>query len=121
MELLEGLQKLTRHTGYLFPGRDGRLTTVTKQTARVSKRADVSFRFHDIRDAVANFVGDLPGATVDTVKHILGHVTATGATKSYLRARNLPDQRRALEKWADELERVVSGDDETNVLEFRKK
>ena len=120
VELLEALEKLTGHTGYLFPGREGtHLTPVTKQTARVAKRAEVSFRFHDIRDAVANYVGDLPGATVDTVKHILGHVTATGATKSYLRAKNLPDQRRALQKWADYIGRLAAGK-KAKVVAFKR-
>ena len=122
VELLQALQERTGESVYLFPGRfSGHLATVALQTARVRKRSGVSFRFHDIRDAVANYVGDLPGATVDTVKHILGHVTVTGATKSYLRVRNLPDQRRALEKWAAELERIVSWEEsEADVVEFRR-
>lgn len=112
VEILEALRKLApADQRYIFPGsgKEGHLATVQKLKGRISKRAKVDFRFHDIRDAVANFVGNLPGSTTDTVKRVLGHVIAHGATKSYLRVRNLPDQRRALEAWSAHLEKLSTG------------
>jgi hypothetical protein len=60
---------------------------------------------------------------VDTVKRLLGHTLAKGALKHYLRARNLPEQRRVLGWWNDYLDELLiekQEEQQGRVVEFRR-
>ena len=117
---LEAVRALTGHTPFVFVGVTGKpILNPNKAKLRLVKASDVSFRIHDIRRSVATHLARI-GIRSETVSAILGHAIGRSATtRIYERYERLPEKRAALERWADELERIVSGD-ESSVVEFRR-
>ena len=117
LDILMAVHQLSGHTEHVFIGPTGRaLTTIQKAKERIAKRSGVAFQTHDIRHCVASRLVEL-GIDLDTIGAILGHVVGQKVTRIYAHGDRLPRMRRALEAWARELERIVSGR-EGAVVEF---
>ena len=68
------------------------------------------WRLHDLRRLVSTTMHDKLGIQPHIVEHILGHVGHQGGTAGvYNKADYLDERRRALEKWADHIEGIVTG------------
>jgi len=68
------------------------------------------WRLHDLRRLVSTTMHDKLGIQPHIVEHILGHVGHQGGTAGvYNKADYLDERRRALEKWADHVEGIVTG------------
>jgi len=68
------------------------------------------WRLHDLRRLVSTTMHDKLGIQPHIVEHILGHVGhQSGTAGVYNKADYLDERRRALEKWADYVEGIVTG------------
>jgi integrase len=84
--------------------------------------AEVSrWTIHGIRHTVATHLQDSLKVADDVVALILGHRPPglTDADRIYLRGRKLDERRRALERWADWLERTAAAEPERKVVPGR--
>jgi len=80
-----------------------------KAVARVRKNSNVQFRIHDIRRTVATGLAQI-SVTTDVISAVMNHViSGPSATRVYERHHRIPEMRRALDKWALELDRIVTG------------
>jgi integrase len=76
--------------------------------------------FHDIRRTVASNLAKL-GTTVPVVEKVLNHAGGTfgGIVSTYNKYEYLPEERVALQRWADHLEAIVNGKPAQNVVPLR--
>jgi integrase len=83
---------------WVFPGRNGALTTLKKPWAQFIKRTGITdLTFHDLRRSLATAEGDT-GAATEVIQKTLGHVENSAATKIYDRSQRRPEVRQAMKK-----------------------
>jgi integrase len=75
--------------------------------------------FHDLRRTLATGMQRL-GARFEVTEAILNHVSGSrsGIAGIYQRHDWKPEKKAALQAWSDHIERLLSGADETNVVQF---
>lgn len=108
--------------GLVFPSkRGGLLSNWDRETKRLqSVSGTSSWHRHDFRRTVATMLGDL-GFAPHIVSVVLGHAhIADGATAIYARSRYQQEHRQALQALADEVDRLVAGDDNVIRLAGRR-
>ena len=118
-DVLQAVRQLTGNKPYVFVGPTGKpILNPNKAKLRIQDNAGVKYRIHDIRRTVATNLARI-GVRSESVSAILGHAIGRSATtRIYERYERLPEKRAALEKWASELERIVSGVESAAVIEF---
>jgi len=88
----------------LFPG----VATLDRAMPDLRARSGVQFRVHDVRRTVASGLARLE-VPHEVISSILNHtIKGPAATRIYQRHSMIPQMRRALERWAQELERIQS-------------
>ncbi len=117
LRLLRALAAESKTSKYVFPGVEGRpLLNPNKAVARLRHASGVSFRLHDLRRTAATRLAEL-GIARDVISAILGHVQAgPEATRIYDRYHRIPEMRKALERWALELERIQTGGKSADIV-----
>jgi integrase len=96
----------------VFPSKRGRiLSNWDRETKRLHRLSETSeWHRHDLRRAVATLLGDI-GFPPHVVSAVLGHAhIADGATAIYARSRYKREHQEALQALANELDRLVLGD-----------
>ena len=78
---------------------------------------------HDFRRAISTTLHERLGVPPHVVEVILGHVGGhkSGVAGVYNKASYLDERRRALQRWADHIEQLVSGKKPTTVVKLRKR
>ncbi|MCH9649410.1 MAG: integrase arm-type DNA-binding domain-containing protein [Deltaproteobacteria bacterium] len=117
LDLLEELRPITGTSPWVFasPRVNGaRITAVQKAAERVAKQAEVDFVPHDLRRTAASLMASM-GTSRLVVSKILNHVE-TGVTAIYDRYSYDAEKRRALVRWGERLEEILSGTGEDNVV-----
>ena len=97
----------------VFPSKGGGvLSNWDRETKRLHRLSGTSgWHRHDLRRAVATLLGDL-GFAPHVVSVVLGHAhIADGATAVYARSRYQREHREALQALADEIDHLVTGND----------
>jgi len=114
----------------LFPARgnnDNGASGFSKVTAKLRKAVEASlgehindWRLHDLRRTMATGMQRL-GIKLQAVESVLNHVSGSraGIVGVYQRHDYLEEKRHALEAWAAEVDRVVSGGPRGNVVEIK--
>ncbi len=97
----------------------GHIRWLQKMSQRIQKNTGFNFRPHDLRRTCATNlsklgVDDVTIATILNHSWPLRHVTAV-----YNRWERLPEMSRALERWGERLERMVTGRESTKVVKIR--
>lgn len=120
IDVLQTLYPLTGQSEWVFMGPTGaNVQNPQKAVVRVRKNSKVQFRIHDIRRTVATGLAQI-GVTTDVISAVMNHViSGPSATRIYERHHRIPEMRRALDKWARELDRIVMGR-EAEVVPFGK-
>ena len=96
----------------VFPSKGGGvLSNWDRETKRLHRLSGTSgWHRHDLRRAVATLLGDL-GFAPHVVSVVLGHAhIAEGATAVYARSRYQREHCEALQALANEIDRLVTGD-----------
>jgi integrase len=99
--------------------------TRTKHAIDAAMRAELpelpSFVLHDIRRTVATGLQKL-GVRLEVTEAVLNHVGGSrdGIIGVYQTHDYAPEKRVALQRWADHVERIVSGETAANVVEMRR-
>jgi integrase len=112
VDLLRGAGTL-EPDALVFPSKGGGvLSNWDRETTRLHRLSDTSgWHRHDLRRGVATLLGDL-GFAPHIVSVVLGHAhIAEGTTAVYARSRYQREHREALQALADEIDRLVIGDD----------
>lgn len=73
---------------------------------------------HDLRRTAATGMRGL-GVSISDVQAVLGHSRQDVLGRHYDRHDAMPEKRRALTRWAGELERVVAGEADEKVVALR--
>ena len=78
---------------------------------------------HDFRRAISTTLHERLGVPPHVVEVLLGHVGGHkgGVAGIYNRASYLDERRRALQRWADHIEQLVSGKKPATVVKLRKR
>ena len=115
IEVLEHLHELTGEKEYVFnsPKKDGQPLSYFRQVMdRVEEVAELDdFRLHDLRHIVAT---NMQRLKIDFM-HIGKVLNHKGMAKEYIVTSRyidydyLDEKREALQKWSNELERIISG------------
>ncbi|MDR9419500.1 tyrosine-type recombinase/integrase [Gracilimonas sp.] len=115
IEVLERLHELTGEKDYVFnsPKKDGQPLSYFRQVMdRIEKRAELEdFRLHDLRHIVAT---NMQRLKIDFM-HIGKVLNHKGMAKEYIVTSRyidydyLDEKRDALQKWSNELDRIISG------------
>jgi integrase len=111
----EIVDRQPRINKYLFPARTGSGSVTGYHHYKAKLGAVVQFdppiRLHDIRRSVASGLQRL-GVSVELIEQILGHVSGVfrGVVGVYQRHDYGNEKRAALQRWADHIEQIVSGE-----------
>jgi integrase len=122
----------TDNEGYLFPADRDRVKvgnepktphiagrSIAHAMARLRAKCGVEdVVVHDFRRSISTWLGERD-ERIEVIDKILNHQPRGVTAKHYNHARLLPQTRVALQKWADNIERIVSGASErTNVVKI---
>jgi len=108
LRLLTGLREINGNLPNVFAGPTGKtMVTIQKAKDRIAKRAEVSFRTHDLRHCVASGMVRL-GVPTDTISAVLGHSIGQRVTRTYASAPREEQMREALNRWANRLDQIVT-------------
>ena len=115
--IIEKLRPITGETDFVFasPG-GGHIRWLQKMSQRIQKNTEFHFWPHDLRRTCATNLSML-GVDDVTIAKILNHSwPQRHMTAVYNRWDRLPEMKRALERWGQQVERTIKGKDaETNV------
>ena len=116
-KVLQGLYPLAGHSEHVFLGPTGRaIQNPQKAVERLRKNTKIEFRAHDLRRTVATGLARL-GVPHEVISAVLNHVVSgPQATRIYERHGKIPEMRRALDRWARELERIRTGAEKEKVV-----
>ena len=115
--VLKELESLTGESEYVFQGHP---KSLQKMTQRIHKSTGVHFRPHDLRRTCATNLSKL-GIDEITIARILNHsLPSLHMTAIYNRWENLPEMKRALERWGVKLNRIVTGMDPAKIVPFKR-
>ncbi len=95
----------------MFPSkRGGQLSNWDRETKKLQHASGTNgWHRHDLRRTVATMLGDI-GVAPHVVSVVLGHAhIAEGATAVYARSRYQREHGEALQRLADEIDRLVAG------------
>jgi integrase len=94
---------------------DARITAARKGRA-------LDWTLHDFRRSLSTALHERFGIQPHVVEVILGHVGGhkAGIAGTYNKALYLDERRRALERWAEHVETLVSGKPPTKIVKLRK-
>ena len=115
--IIEKLRPITGETDFVFASPDGgHIRWLQKMSQRIQKNTEFHFWPHDLRRTCATNLSKL-GVDDVTIAKILNHSwPQRHMTAVYNRWDRLPEMKRALELWGQQVERIVKGKDaETNV------
>jgi integrase len=115
-------QELIQGDGDLVFTTNGRtqVSGFSKLKARLDRELKFTkpWRLHDIRRTVATMMGEM-GIEPHIVEEVLGHVSyKAGVGGLYNRATYEARKRAAIERWADHVEAIVSGEKADNVTQL---
>jgi integrase len=119
---LDSAEKAAEPDALVFPSSGGGvLSNWDRETKRLHALSGTSgWHRHDLRRAVATLLGDL-GFAPHVVSVVLGHAhIADGATAVYALSRYQREHREALQALADEIDRLVTGDNKVVWLAARQ-
>lgn len=108
---LEALRPLTGESEHVFesPMKPGRpLRWLRAANLRIRKTSNVQFKPHDLRRTCATGMRTL-GVDLLTVQAVLNH-KRKGVSAVYDRYAQLPEMKRALDRWARHIEAVITGE-----------
>lgn len=110
-KLFEALKPFAGHRNYVFASYhatvDRPIAGISKLKARVMKNSETSgWQLHDVRRSVITNLSEM-GVPADVLRALLGH-THSGALASYDHAKFALPKRKALERWAKKLDRIVT-------------
>ena len=104
------LEALPRESEWVLRSMSGRIVNHPKRAIR-DMRTDTGLEFtiHDLRRTTATGLAQL-GVRTEAISAVLNHVVSgPEATRVYQRHSWIPEMRQALERWAQELERIRQG------------
>lgn len=95
---------------------DARITTMRKGRA-------LEWRLHDFRRSLSTALHERFAVSPHVIEAVLGHVGGhkSGVAGVYNRASYLDERRRALQRWADHIEQLVSGKKPNTIVKLRKR
>ena len=107
---------------FVFTGsKRARIGSFTRYKEKIDAimRPDSTWVFHDLRRTCASGMSRL-GVSVPVVEKVLNHAggTFSGVVGTYNRYDHLPEKRAALQRWADHVDQIVSGEPAGKVLPF---
>ena len=116
IRILEMIRPLTGNMEFVFEGpRGANIQHTQKACERLRKASGIHFRTHDLRRTTATHLRRI-GVKTDVISAILDHViSGPASTRIYERHDRLDEMRVALDKWARELDRIVTGKEATVV------
>jgi integrase len=119
-EILQGLEPLTRNTGFVFPNRDDSTRPASSNLLlRMWRHLGYEaggFSPHGVRGTFSTWAHD-SGYDTQHVEAQLNHVDRNASRNAYNRAQYLDQRRAMLEQWAAYLESKRSG---ATVIPFRR-
>ena len=110
---------------YVFTGskrkRIGSFTRYKEQLDGIMK-PDSAWVFHDLRRTCASGMSRL-GVSVPVVEKVLNHAggTFSGVVGTYNRYDHLPEKRAALQRWADHIDQIATGEPAKVVIPFGRR
>ena len=110
LAIIEGLRPLTGDSEFVFASpRGGHIRWLQKMSQRIQKKTGFHFRPHDLRRTCATNLSKL-GTDDVTIARILNHSWPfRHMTAVYNRWEKLPEMSRALQRWGERLEQIVTG------------
>ena len=110
VDIIEGLRPLTGDSEFVFASpRGGHIRWLQKMSQRIQKSTGFHFRPHDLRRTCATNLSKL-GTDDVTIARILNHSWPfRHMTAVYNRWEKLPEMGRALQRWGERLEQMVTG------------
>ena len=116
VKVLESLRLLNGHRKHVFASNvkpsvpvSGKSMTDVYKRLRESTKIEDWQGLHDLRTAVVTHAAESGYCPPHLAEILLNHgASMSGATKSYLRASYFQDAKETLEKWAMELQKIVS-------------
>ena len=98
------------------------LKTVKRAVKKIKDESGVSdYRLHDTRRTVATWLAKL-GTPAEVVSKVLNHKTGGGGslvTRIYNRYEYRPERQKALNRWSQQIEKILADDNKGNVIEMR--
>ena len=119
LAIIEKLRPMTGDTDYVFASpHTGHIQWLQKMTQRIQQSTGFHFRPHDLRRTCATNLSKL-GVDDVTIAKILNHSwPQRHMTAVYNRWDRLPEMKRALERWGQQVERTIKGKDAETSVEF---
>ena len=120
LAVIEQVRSLTEDDEFVFaaPG-GGHIKWLQKMSQRIQKNVGFNFRPHDLRRTCATNLSKL-GVDDVTIATILNHSwPLRHMTAVYNRWERLPEMSRALERWGEQLEQIVTGRQSAKVVKIR--
>ena len=110
LAIIEGLHPLTGDSEFVFASpRGGHIRWLQKMSQRIQKKTGFHFRPHDLRRTCATNLSKL-GTDDVTIARILNHSWPfRHMTAVYNRWEKLPEMGRALQRWGERLEDLITG------------
>jgi len=120
LAVIERLRSLTGNGEFVFAApTGGHIRWLQKMSQRIQKSTGFNFRPHDLRRTCATNLSKL-GVDDVTIATILNHSwPLRHMTAVYNRWERLPEMSRALERWGERLERMVTGRESAKVVKIR--
>ena len=120
LAIIEQLRPQTGDGEFVFAAPGGvHIRWLQKMSQRIQKSVGFNFRPHDLRRTCATNLSKL-GVDNDTIAMILNHsLSRLHMTLVYNRWERLPEMSRALERWGERLERMVTGRESAKVVKIR--
>ena len=124
LELLENIRPLTGKQTYVFTSQssrgDGHIKWIQKAVQRIKESSGIDFRIHDLRRTAATNMAK-NGIDRTTLGKVLNHGGLSGdrsVTAVYDKHTYHEAKQQALQLWANQLKRVVHGEQSANVYKI---
>jgi integrase len=106
-----------------FQDWSGSKADLDTRIAVARKGAALGWTLHDFRRSLSTALHERFGVPPHVVEAILGHVGGhkAGIAGVYNKAQYLDERRRALQRWADHIEQLVSGKKPTTIVKLHKR
>jgi integrase len=121
VDILRGMQALTGHGRYVFPGLRTGERPMSENTINAALRgmgyAEEVHSAHGFRAMARTIMDEVLNQRVDLIEHQLAHAVKDANGRAYNRTAHLPARRVMMQTWADYLDKLRAGAD---VIQFKK-
>ena len=115
VEILRGVQSLTGHGRFVFPGLRTAERPMSENTINGALRgmgyAEDAHTAHGFRAMARTIMDEVLNERVDLIEHQLAHAVKDANGRAYNRTAHLPARRDMMQRWADYLDKLRIGAD----------